>query len=446
MIGSNMIDQFFSIFERLENFFWTYVGVSLLIILGLYLSWKSRWFQVRQLPEVFSLFKGFLSQSTSDNDRGVSPIYAFFASIGGSIGINNVINICTAVKIGGPGAVFWVWVAAILGMLVKYGEIYLGVKFRMKDADDSYFGGPMVYLKKVPGGAWLAYIVTILLCLYGVEIYMFRVITHSVSVGWNINQNIVIVTLLLLVLGVGQGGVKLVGKMSAVVIPLFLIVFWGMSIWVCVMNSAKIPSMLSSIFVHAFTPHAAVGAFAGSSITLAVSYGLRRACYIADIGTGYAATIHAETSEDISSRQASMGIMDIILVIFFVCTLSMFNILLTGTWCQDISEEFMVVEAFAQYFPYIYMIWPLFIFLLGYSSLLALFTAGRRSAMLLSRKYGSIAYLLFAANAFLIFSYIGTSAHCMSIMAIVGLLLLVINLYGLFYLKDEVVFDLKLNK
>ncbi len=438
-----MIDQILYLLETIEDVFWTYGGIPMLLGLGFYLSYKSRWFQVRQLPAVFSMFKTFLSEDSDTADRGVSPIHAFFASVGGCVGVGNVISVCTAVQVGGPGAVFWIWVAALLGMLVKYGEIYLGVKFREKDKKSSYFGGPMIYLRRVPGGTFLAPLVTVLMCLYGVEIYMFRVMTHSMSVGWGINPYLIMFVLLFLVLGVGQGGVKLVGKMSAVIIPLFLVGFSGMSLWIFAMNYEKIPSMLISIFVHAFTPHAAVGAFAGSTMLLAMSHGIRRACYTADIGVGYAATIHAETSEAVPQKQASLGIMDVILDTFVICTLSMFIILLTGTWHQGIAEDFVVAEAFSQYFSYVHIIWPLFIFMLGYSSLLAFFAAGRRSAMFLSPRYGATLYLIFAGASFLFFSFFGTLTHCMSVMSIIGTLLLMINLYGLYYLKDEVVFNLK---
>lgn len=440
-----MINHILSLLTVLEDRFWTYGGIPMLLGLGFYLSYKSRWFQVRQLPQVFSIFKGFITK-TEKSDRGVSPIHAFFASVGGCVGVGNVISVCTAVQVGGPGAVFWIWVAATLGMLVKYGEIYLGVKFREKDKDHSYFGGPMVYLKKVPGGSWLAPLVAGLMCIYGVEIYMFRIMTHSMSHGWGLDPYFVIALLLFLVLGVGQGGVRLVGKLSTVLIPLFLIGFSGMSLWIFAMNYDKVPAMLASIFIHAFTPHAAVGAFAGSTMFLAMSHGIRRACYTADIGVGYAGTIHAETSEAVPQKQASLGIMDVILDTFVICTLSMFIILLTGTWHQGIAEDFVVAEAFSQYFSYVNIIWPLFIFLLGYSSLLAFFAAGRRAAMFLFPKYGSPLFMLFAGSAFLFFSFFGSLAHCMSVMSIVGTLLLIINLYGLYYLKDEVVFDLRLKK
>lgn len=438
-----MLELFFSVIESLDDAFWMYGGIPMLLGLGFYLSYKSNWFQIRQLPTVFSIFKKFLSQKSDPNDRGVKPIHAFFASVGGCVGIGNIIGVCTAVQVGGPGAVFWMWIAAIMGMLVKYGEIYLGIKFRIKDKDNSYFGGPMVYLKKVPGGSILAPIVAGLLCLYGVEIYIFRVLTDSLSIGWGLNQYAVIAFLLFLILGIGQGGVRLVGQLSTIVIPVFLVIFSFMSSWVFFMNFAKIPSVILSIFTHAFQPHAALGAFAGSSVMLTMSHGIKRACYTGDIGIGYASTIHAETREAIPQKQASQGIIEIILDTFIICTLSVFVILLTGTWHQGISENFVVAESFAQYFPYVYTAWPLFIFLLGYSSLLAFFAAGRRCAMFLSPKYGSTLYMIFATTSFLVFSFLGTLNQCMAMMALVGMLLLAINLYGLFCLRDQVNFDLK---
>lgn len=438
-----MLEQIFSTIEVLDDIFWTYGGVPMLLGLGFYLSCRSNWFQIRQLPAVFSIFTKFMMQKSNDNERGVRPIHAFFASVGGCVGVGNVIGVCTAVQIGGPGAVFWMWIAAIMGMLVKYGEIYLGIKFRIQDKDNSYFGGPMIYLKRVPGGFFLAPIVSVLLCLYGVEIYIFRVLTDSVSLGWGVNPYVTIVLLLFLVLGIGQGGVRLVGQLSTYIIPVFLVAFSGMSLWVFVMNCAKLPAVIWSIFAHAFSPHAAIGAFAGSTVILSMSHGIKRACYTGDIGVGYASTIYAESREAIPQKQASQGIVEIILDTFIICTLSVFVILLTGTWHQGISESVVVARSFELYFPHVQIIWPIFIFLLGYSSLLAFFAAGRRSAMLLSPKYGSMCYMIFAAIAFLAFSFIGTMAQCMAVMAMVGMLLLSINLYGLFYLRDEVKFNLR---
>lgn len=436
-----MIDQILDALGGVEDFFWAYVGAPGLMILGFYLSFKSRWFQIRQFPKVVKIFKGFVTQKQDNSRRGVAPIYAFFASVGGAIGIGNLVGVCTAVQIGGPGAVFWMWMAALLGMLVKYGEIYLGIKFRIQNDENSYAGGPMIYLKRVPGGAFWSRFAAVLMCLYGIEIFIFRVVTRSVSIGWNLDQNMVIIVLLIMVVGVGKGGVRIVGRICSVTVPVFLIVYTGMGFWVIAHNISYIPSLFYSIFIHAFTSHAALGAFAGSTVMASISHGVRRACYAGDIGIGYASTMHSETTEAIPAKQAAMGIIDIFLDSFVVCTMSLTLILLTGMWHKGIDPTFMVSEALSQYFSYVGLIWPFFIFLLGYSTLISFFAAGRRSATILFPKYGSKIYIVFASVLFLIFSFLGTQHQCFSIMSILGSLLLICNLYGLFFLRDEVVFD-----
>ncbi|MCX5924448.1 MAG: amino acid carrier protein [Candidatus Dependentiae bacterium] len=443
-----MIDQLFEMLDAVESVFWTYGGAPALFIFGFYLSYKSRFFQIRQFPEVIKIFKAFATEKQDDSSRGVSPIYAFFTSVGGCIGVGNIVSVCIAVKLGGPGAVFWMWIAAILGMLVKYGEIYLGVKFRIKNNENSYTGGPMIFLQHVPGGKILSRIAAVLICLYGIELYIFRTVTESLSVGWNLNEYAVIFMLLFLVVGIGQGGVKIVGRLCAVIIPVFLVGYTSMGMWVLISNAAKMPAMLYSIFAHAFSAHAAIGAFVGTSsnVMLSVRHGVQRACYTGDIGVGYASVVHAETKEAVPAKQAIFGIIDIFLDSFIVCTMSLFLILLTDTWHQNISENIMVVQALSQYFSFAYAVWPLFIFLLGYSTLIAFFAAGRRSATFLSPRYGAQIFVVLAACSFILFSFVGTSNHCLSMMSIVGASLLMINLYGLFFLRNEISFDLRSHK
>ncbi len=438
-----MIEQIFFWMDQIDELFWMYVGVPSLLIIGSYLSFKSRFFQIRQFPHILKIFQGFAKQKDDVTTRGVAPIHAFFASVGGAIGVGNLISVCFSLQVGGPGAVFWMWVAALLGMLVKYGEIYLGVKFRVQNNENSYTGGPMIFLKHVPGGAFWSVFATFLMCLYGIEIWIFRVVTYSISDGWNLNPFIVIPTLLFLVVGVGKGGVKVVGKICSVVIPFFLTAYLGMGFYVIFKNFHMIPDIFYSIFVHAFTPHAAMGAFVGSTMMLAVSHGVRRACYTGDIGVGYASTMHAETKESIPAKQAALGVIDIFLDSFVVCTMSMLLVLISGLWQQNIDPVFMISQTLSQYFPCVNVIWPLFIFLLGYTTMIAFFAAGRRAATILSSKYGAKIYMIFASCLFLLFSFLGTQAQCLAMMSLVGCLLLVCNLYGLFFLRDEIIFDVR---
>lgn len=437
-----MLSYLFSILDTVDSVFWVYGGVPTLMFVGIYFTCISKGFQLVKFPAVLKIFYNTICD-TSVNKRGVRPLYVFFASIGGCIGIGNVVGVCTAVQMGGPGAVFWMWVAGFFGMLVKYAEIYLGMIYRVSDKKDGYFGGPIVYLQQLSGGKWLANIVAFLLCIYGLEIYIFRTITHSIITGWNVYPPLVIFGLIGLVILVGEGGINLVGKVSSIILPVFLTAFVGMSIFIFAVNIHLFPAMLQLIFTSAFSSQAMVGAFAGCSVVMAMSHGVRRACYTGDLGVGYASIIHSQTSETDPNREASMGIMAIFLDTFVICTLSLFLIILTDTWHSGVHETLMVATALGKYFPFISLFWPLFIFLLGYTSLTSFYAVGKNAANFLFGSLGDKVYPFLAAALFLIFPYFGTMSQAMTFMSITGALLLMFNVYGIIRLSDKIKFTLE---
>lgn len=437
-----MLSNFFSVLDCLEDLFWIYGGVPVLMLVGIYFTFISKAFQLRKLSTIFKMFLDTLYDQ-SENQRGVRPLYVFFASIGGCIGIGNVVGVCTAVQLGGPGAVFWMWIAGFFGMLVKYAEIYLGMVYRISDTKNGYVGGPIIYLQQLTGGKILSKIVAFLLCMYGLEIYIFRVITHSIIQGWNVYAPVAIFMVIALVVLVGQGGVKLVGKVSSVILPFFLTGFIGMSLFIFACNIHLLPGIVKLIIASAFTPHAALGAFAGCSVMMAMSHGIRRACYTGDLGIGYASIIHSQSAEQNPSKEATMGIMAIFLDTFVICTLSVFLILVTGTWHTDLHEMHMVSTALALYFPFVQVVWPIFIFLLGYTSLTSFYAVGRNAAIFLFGDIANVVYPCVATGLFITFSYIGTTSQAMTCMSITGALLLMINLYGIIRLSDKIQFTIK---
>lgn len=437
-----MFELFFSVLDFFDNCAWSYVGVPVILIFGLYFSTKSDWFQVTRFGDITRLFWGFLEKRNTKKERGISPLEAFFAAIGGCIGIGNVVSVCSAVQIGGPGAIFWMWVAALLGMLVKYSEIYLGIKYRVQNQTNSYDGGPMYYLKKVDRSGFLSKLFCVFLCIYGVEIYMFRIMTHSIVSTWGWNNSLVIAGLLILILLAGEKGMQGVGRVSGILIPIFIFAYVGISIWTFFQDLSAIPKALSLIFESAFTPHAPIGAFAGSTMMMTISQGMKRACYTGDIGIGYASVIHAESRESIPEKQAALGIFGIFLDTFIVCTLSVLLIVITDLWMLPIHEDIIVATALSKYIPHIKIIWPIFIFLLGYSSLIAFFAVGKKAAAFLSPKYGVQIYLVYAMVAFILFSFVGTEAQILTVMSSTGVSLLLINLYGIFNLRDQISFKL----
>lgn len=433
-----MIDSIFYFISSLEDFLWSYVGITLILFCGGYFTIKSGFFQIRQMPLVLKNFFGLMK--VKDDHEGVHPLKAFFAAVGGCVGLGNVVGITQAVTLGGPGAVFWMWIAGFLGMSLKYAEIYLGMTTRKDCKEKGYLGGPMYFLNKA-FGSWASKLVCVLLCIYGVEIFMFRVMTDSITTNWEINRYVVIMVLLALVVFAGAGGVRRVGEISSVIIPVFLVLFGVMSLYVLVLHASEIPALLLLIVKSAFTPQAAFGAVAGKSIQVAMARGIAGGCYTGDLGIGYASVIHSESSEQLPERQASLGIFGIVLDTFVVCTFSLFLILLTGVWQQPLAPSMLVQTALSYHFPLMNVFMPFFLFLLGYSTMIAYFVVGIKCAEHLSPERGRLYFYAYAVVALLLFSFV-PQEQAYSVMLVIGGFLIVLNLLGIFRLRNEITFDL----
>ena len=433
-----MLDTFLYLISATEEFLWSYVGITLILGIGGYFTLSSGFFQLRQMPLVFKNF--FQLMRSPANGDGVHPIKAFFAAVGGCVGLGNLVGTCYAVKIGGPGAVFWMWIAGFVGMTLKYAEIYLGMKTRVGAGENGHQGGPMYFLPKA-FGSWAATVVCFFLCLYGVEIYMFRVMTDSIVTNWEVNRVAVVAVLFVLVFFAGSGGIRRVADISSVIIPFFLLGFGLMSLYIMGLHFREVPGLLLQVIDGAFTGQAASGAFVGSSIQLAMARGMAAGAYTGDLGIGYASVIHSESSETNPQRQAALGIFGIVLDTFVVCSLSVFLILVTGVWDQGLEASDMVQAALSNYFPYMHIFMPIFLFLLGYSTMIAYFVVGAKSAKFLWPKYGTMLFYLYGAVALFVFSFVPQD-QAYSVMLIVGGLLVVLNVLGIFVLRKEIDFDL----
>lgn len=427
--------------DLIENLLWTYFGVPIVMMLGLYLSIKSNFFQIRHLPTVFKTFFGFLWVRSSKDERGIHPLKAFFAAVGGCVGIGNIVGICTAIQLGGPGALFWIWMTALAGMILKYSEVYLGLRYRVPNGKGGYNGGPMFFLARAFKQTWIPQLVCLLLCIYGVEVYQFSVISTSITHNWGFNSYVVIAVLLVLVIFAGSGGVRRVGNISSKSLPIFVFIYVGMGAWVLLNNLTILPGVFKDIFISAFTGHAALGGFAGAGLMATISHGIRRGCYTGDIGVGYASVIHSESSVQIPEKQAALAIFDIFLDTFIVCTTSLFLILTTGIWHEPLEAGMLVQTALGQYFPYMHFFMPLFLFMLGYNTINAYFCVGLKCAEHLSPLWGRTIYYIYAVVALLVFSFMGTG-QAQTVMAIAGVSLLMVNGLGIFLLRREISFDL----
>lgn len=434
-----MFNHVFNSLMEADAAFWGYIGFSIIIFLGSYLTITTRFFQIRAFPHVVHTFFQEIFHHPV-NARGLHPLKAFFASVGGMLGVGNVVGIVTAIQLGGPGALLWVWVAGFAGTLIKYSEIYLGLKYRVQNERQSYDGGPMYFLKKAFGVRWVSVIVCILLCIYGAEIYQFNVVVETIAFSWNINRYLAAIGLLSLILFAAMGGVPRVANVCSWIMPAFMLVYIGMSLWVIGSYFTDLPTIIAMVMKSAFNGHAALGGFAGSTMMLAIQNGMAGACYAADIGIGYDSTIQSESHTIYPERQARMAFFGVCLD-NFICTLSILVVLVTGLWQTPIGSESapLVQMAFAQYFPFMHIIMPLFIFILGYTTLIAYLIVGMKCAKYLSPRNGGKFYIGYSIFVFTFFAFFDQT-QALLVMRMAGALLLIINLAGIYRLRREINF------
>ncbi|MBS0654869.1 MAG: sodium:alanine symporter family protein, partial [Verrucomicrobia bacterium] len=390
-----MFPAVFDHLSSIDSFFWGYIAFVLIILLGCWLTIQARFFQIRAFPPIIGTFIQFLKKSAPEV-RGVHPIKAFFASVGGMIGIGNVVGIVTAVQIGGPGALFWVWVAAFIGMIIKYSEIFLGITHRVHNDRGGYDGGPMYFLRTAFKNRLVPIFISILLCIYGVEIYQFAVVTDTLAVNFDMNRYAVIGALMALILYASVGGVSRIGKICSWIMPGFIVLYIVMSLWVIVQEAPLLPGILASVFVSAFTGHAAIGGFVGSSAILAIQHGISRAAYSADIGIGYDSIIQSESNTVHPERQARLAVLGVC-VDNLICTMSILVVLASGVWkaVEPIEASRLVQTALSRYFPYMDLFMPIFLLIVGYSTMIAYFCVGIKCARFLSPAYGERLYLIY---------------------------------------------------
>ncbi|AGT70869.1 AGCS family amino acid carrier protein [Chlamydia trachomatis] len=439
------MSAFLSFLTAFDDFIWSYIAFVLILLLGILFTCKSKFAQFTQLPAFFKLFYHFSKEASSKKEnqkKGVHPLKVFFASAGGNIGIGNVVGIVTAASVGGPGALFWVWIAGILGSIVKYSEVYLGIKFRQSDANNVYHGGPMFFLDKAYRTRIVSVIVAVLLCIYGVEIYQFSIIANTLASCWDVPKLMAIASLLFLVMYAVQGGLQRIGKICSLVLPFFMLVYCGMAFYILIQEIHTLPALFSSIFRSAFTGHGAIGGFAGCTVASTIRQGLSRAAYSGDIGIGFDSIIQSETSATNPQTQAQLSIVGVI-VDNLVCTLSLLIVLASGVWHRAGLEGSEIVEqALSFYFPYIRVFLPAFLFATGYTTIISYFLVGKKCANFICGNKGSKFYTVYGIIALPAFCFLPQDTALL-VMSVSGALLLCLNLLGVFLIRKELIFPKK---
>lgn len=438
-----MIEEIFSVLSILDEIYWRYLGFFLILVAGLYFSYSSDLYQIRVLSRLPATIKALGAYSKKEMP-GVSPLQLYFASIGGMVGLGNIVAVMTTILIGGPGALFWLWVAAFAGMIIKYAETYLGMRYRqVNSTNDGYDGGPMFMIPaafKGKFGLILANIAALLLCIYGVEILQFTIIVDTFQDNIPISKELIIIVFLLLVVYMGFGGVKRLASVCSFLMPIFIILYVAMCLWVIILNIGMLPELIVTIFKSAFVGHAAVGGFVGSTMLMAAQQGAARAVYSGDIAIGFDSIIQSESKSNNFHYQSRLVIVASLTDVF-ICTMSVLIVYMTGVWTEftpyKLSEY--AARALSMHIPYSHYLIFIVIFIAGFTTIQAYFAIGLKAAKFLSPRYGKLVYFIYAILAFWFFAH-HDQAKIIPIMGLSGGLLMLINLSTIIRLRKEISF------
>lgn len=437
-----MIDRIFEYLKFIENFLWNYIGFGFICVSGLYLTFYSKGFQFYALRNFSRNFKKSTRKSQDPNIKGVNPLKLYLTAVGGMVGIGNIMNVAAAVCIGGLGSIFWMCAAAFFGMLIKYSEIYLGIKYRVLNSNRRYDGGPMFFLPIAFGeklGKFLAYFVAALLCIYSIEIYQFSMLVQIMQDYFVIDKNLIILFLLSLVLYVGIGGVNRLATLCSALTPIFILLYMGICLCIIGANIAALPSVILGIFKSAFIGQAPIGGFVGSTMMLAGYHGARTAVYSGDIGIGYDSVIQSETNTSQRKFQAQMA-MYALLTDNLLCTLTALSIGASGIWQTNVLDfEKVMLNLIYDTLPYSKFFTLVLLFFAGYTTITAFFTAGLKTSTFISKKWGKYLFFLSSCILFTSFSYLSTEKAFTIMMISAGLLMLV-NLTAILKLSHQIDF------
>ena len=340
-----MLELIKNINGAVNNFIWGVPAMICIIGVGLYLSIGTRFIQIRKFPLAIKTTIGRIFSKKDSSDGTMTPFQAVCTALAATVGTGNIAGVAGAIAIGGPGAVFWMWVSAFLGMCTKFSEVTLAVHFRERNAHGDYVGGPMYYIKNglSKNWHWLAVLFSVfgVLTVFGTgNATQVNTITTAINTAL-LNFNLISpdsVKTVNLVLGIAiavivglvlLGGVKRIGRVTEKLVPFMAVLYIGLSLGVVLLNIENVPSVFASIIHGAFNPSAVTGGIVGSFF-LSMKKGVSRGIFSneAGLGTGSIAHACADTQEPV--KQGLFGIFEVFADTIVICTLTALVILVSG--------------------------------------------------------------------------------------------------------------------
>ncbi|WP_097026213.1 alanine/glycine:cation symporter family protein [Clostridium peptidivorans] len=348
------MENLIQIFNKIDSIVW---GTPLLILLvgtGIYLTLRLKCLQISKLPLAF---KYLFSKEDGDNSgKGdVTSFQALCTALAATIGTGNIVGVATAIKAGGPGALFWMWMAAFFGMATKYAEGLLAVKYRVIDKNGQMSGGPMYYIERGLKNKWMAK----LFAIFGIGVAYFGIgtfaqinaITESLKDSYNVPTITTGFVITFLVAMVTLGGIKSIARVSEKIVPFMAIMYIIATLTILALNIKLVPGALLLVIKSAFTPSAAVGGFLGATVKQAIQNGVARGVFSNESGLGSAPIAAAAAKTKSCVRQGLISMTGTFIDTILICTMTGITLILTGAWKSDLAGAAMTNAAFTQGMP-----------------------------------------------------------------------------------------------
>ena len=338
-----MLETFIRIHDAVNGFVWGVPAIGMILGVGLYLTLRTRAVQLRRFPEAMRETIGRIFEKRTAKEGSVTPFQAVCTALAATVGVGNIAGVAGAVALGGPGAVFWIWVSALLGMCTKFAEVTLAVRFRERNAQGDWVGGPMYFIKNGLGRKWLWLAGTF--AAFGVLAMLGTGNATQVSsivgavnsalrscgaeprsevlnlfIGAALSAAIAVVLL---------GGIQRIGSVTERLVPFMAILYIAMALGVVLLHWRSLPQVFSSIFQGAFQPRSVTGGLVGSML-LTMRSGVARGIFSNEAGLGTASIAHATADTDSPVRQGLFGIFEVFVASMVICTLTALVILCSG--------------------------------------------------------------------------------------------------------------------
>lgn len=337
------------VLNRIDSIVWGPWLLILLVGTGVFLSCRLGFLQVMKLPRALKLI--FFARNKGDGD--IDSFKALCTALAATVGTGNIVGVATAIKLGGPGALFWMWLAAFFGMATKFSEGCLAVKFRQVDDQGNIAGGPMYYIEMGLGKKCKP--LAVAFALFGIMTAMLgsgtttqmNAIVSSVQAGFGVSTYITCAIVTILVAIITFGGLQSISKTASKIVPAMAVIYFIITVIFLGMNSAELPRAIGEVFSGAFNGTAAAGGFAGAGLMLTIRSGIARGLYSNESGLGSAPIVAAAAKTKWPAEQGLISMTGTFIDTIIICTLTGLTIIVSGVWTGPTNGAEMTQAAFA---------------------------------------------------------------------------------------------------